>query len=57
MPCKHEDRKWGDVFTSQGMTKIGSNPSIEQILLHSFRKSQLSQHLDFGFSASRTIKQ
>lgn len=57
MPCKHEDRKWGDVFTSQGMTKIASNPGIEQILLHSFRKIQFSQHLDFGFSASRTIKQ
>ena len=57
MLCRHEDRDWGDVFTSQGMTKIASKPDIEQICFHSFRGRQSSQHLDFRLPASRTVRQ
>ena len=57
MLCKHEDRDWGDMFTSQETTKTASKPDIEQICFHSFRGRQSSQHLDFRLPASRPVRQ
>ena len=57
MLCKHEDRDWRDIFTSQGMTKMASKPAIEQICFHNFRGRQYNQHLDFGLPASTRVRQ